>query len=87
MHDLILYSTDNGQVALQPRASVGSAWLSQLGSAELFASSKQNISLHIRNILDEGELSPATVEESLTVRDEGGHQVTCPSAKQTVLVG
>lgn len=78
MHDLILYTSDDGQVALQLRASDGTVWLSQLEIAELFASSKQNISLHIRNILDEGELSPATVKESLTVRDEGGRQVKRP---------
>jgi hypothetical protein len=78
MHDLILYSTDDGKVTLQLRASDGTVWLSQLEIAELFASSKQNVSLHIRNILDEGELSPATVKESLTVRDEGGRQVKRP---------
>lgn len=78
MHDLILYTSDDGQVALQLRASDGTVWLSQLEIAELFASSKQNISLHIRNILDEGELSSATVKESLTVRDEGGRQVKRP---------
>lgn len=78
MHDLILYSTDDGKLTLQLRASGGTVWLSQLEIAELFASSKQNISLHIRNILDEGELSPVTVKESLTVRDEGGRQVKRP---------
>jgi hypothetical protein len=72
MHDLILYSTDDGQVALQPRASV---WLSQLESAEPFVSGKQHTSLRIRTIPDQGALSPAALKQSLTVRDEGGRQL------------
>jgi hypothetical protein len=45
--------------------------------AELFQATKQNISLHIRNILDEGELSEsATVKENLTVQTEGKRQVS-----------
>ncbi|MNQ30999.1 hypothetical protein D3C85_443590 [compost metagenome] len=71
MHDLILYSTDDGQVTLQLRASDGTVWLSQLEIAELFASSKQNISLHIRNILAEGELADSVVKESLTTASDG----------------
>ncbi len=44
--------------------------------ADLFQTTKQNISLHIQNIFDEGELSPkATVKDFLTVRQEGERQV------------
>lgn len=44
--------------------------------AELYQSTKQNISLHIRNIFDEGELQPeATVKEYLTVQHEGSRAV------------
>jgi hypothetical protein len=44
--------------------------------AELFQSSKQNISHHIRSIFEEGELNPeATVKKYLTVRQEGKRQV------------
>jgi len=72
MHDPIRYSTEDGQAALQQR---GSAWLSQLESAEPFVSGKQHTSLRIRTIPDQGELSPAALELSLTVRDQGGHQL------------
>ncbi|WP_137886544.1 virulence RhuM family protein [Pseudomonas sp. 2FE] len=75
MRDLILYTSDDGQVSLQLRAADGTVWLTQLEIAELFANSKQNISLHIRNILAEGELSEATVKDSLTVQTEGSRQV------------
>lgn len=44
--------------------------------ADLFQTSKQNISLHIKNIYDEAELLPgATVKNSLTVRTEGSREV------------
>jgi hypothetical protein len=44
--------------------------------ATLFDTSKQNISLHIKNVLAEGELAEAaTVKESLTVQTEGKRQV------------
>ncbi len=73
---LILYRTDDGQVQVQLRAIDGSAWLSQVEITELFDTTKQNVSLHIKNILEEGELNEeATVKESLTVQTEGKRQV------------
>lgn len=73
---LILYRTDDGQVQVQLRAIDGSAWLSQIEIAELFDTTKQNISLHIKNILEEGETTEeATVKDSLTVQTEGKRQV------------
>lgn len=52
------------------------AWLTQMEIAELFATSKQNVSLHIKNILAEDKLNPtATVKESLTVQTEGRRQI------------
>jgi len=75
--ELILYRSDDGLVQIQLKAMEGSVWLSQLEIADLFDSSKQNISLHIKNILDEGELEKtATVKESLTVQSEGKRQVS-----------
>jgi hypothetical protein len=74
--ELILYTTDDGRAAVQLRAEDGSVWLTQLEMAALFDTSKQNISLHIRNILAEGELvEAATVKDSLTVQLEGTRQV------------
>lgn len=76
MSELILYQTDDGKAQLKLRAEDGSVWLSQAEIAELFATTKQNVSLHVRNILAEGELAPeATVKESLTVQFEGARQV------------
>jgi len=74
--ELILYTLDDGSAAIQLRAEGGTVWLTQLEMATLFDTSKQNISLHIKNILAEGELvEAATVKESLTVQTEGKRQV------------
>jgi hypothetical protein len=51
-------------------------WLTQVEMAELFDATKQNISLHLKNIFLDGELDEGTtVKESLTVQTEGGRQV------------
>lgn len=53
--ELILYRTEDGRTELHLRAADGTVWLTQAEMAELFETSKQNISLHIRKILAEGE--------------------------------
>lgn len=76
MNDLILYTSDDGQTRLNLRVEADTVWLSQLEIAELFQTTKQNISLHAKNIFEDNELSEeATVKESLTVQAEGGRQV------------
>ncbi len=74
--ELIVYQTDDGRTRLAVRLEGETLWMTQNDMAELFQTTKQNISLHIRNILAEGELAPAaTVRKSLTVRQEGGREV------------
>ncbi len=76
MNELILYTSDDGQTRLHLRVETESIWLSQLEIAELFQTTKQNVSLHAKNIFADKELSlEATVKESLTVQNEGGRQV------------
>ena len=71
-NELILYRTEDGTSQVYLRAEGGSAWLSQIEIAELFAITKQNVSLHIRNILAEEELQEnAVVKESLTTAADG----------------
>ena len=79
MNDLILYTTDDGRSQIKLRAQEQTVWLTQLEMAELFDATKQNISLHLKNIFEDGELDPsATVKESLTVQIEGSRQVQRP---------
>jgi len=79
MSDLILYTTEDGRSQIKLRAQEQSVWLTQLGMSVLFAATKQNISLHLKNIFEDGELDPAAiVKESLTVQIEGNREVQRP---------
>jgi hypothetical protein len=79
MTDLILYTTEDGRSQIKLRAQEQTVWLTQLEMAELFDATKQNISLHLKNIFGDGELDPsATVKESLTVQTEGSREVHRP---------
>lgn len=79
MTDLILYTTEDGRSQIKLRAQEQTVWLTQLEMAELFDATKQNISLHLKNIFEDGELdAAATVKESLTVQIEGSRQVQRP---------
>ena len=79
MSDLILYTTEDGRSQIKLRVQGKTIWLTQLEMAELFAATKQNISLHLKNIFEDGELDPAaTVKESLTVQIEGIREVQRP---------
>ena len=74
--ELILYTTEDGQTEIQLRAIDATVWLTQIEIAELFQTSKQNVSLHVKNIIDDGELlAKATVKDNLTVQTEGKRQV------------
>jgi hypothetical protein len=76
MSDLILYTTEDGKTQIDLRLQDGTVWLTQLQIAELFQATKQNISLHLINIFEDGELNQeATVKESLTVQTEGAREV------------
>lgn len=71
MSNLILYTTDDGKSQIQLRADLGTVWLTQLEIAELFDATKQNISLHLKNIIDDGELDAnSVVKESLTTASD-----------------
>ena len=73
----LLYQTEDGQTRIECRLQHETIWLSQRDMAELFQTTKQNISLHLKNIYEEGELSPeATVKKYLTVQTEGQRQVS-----------
>lgn len=72
----LVYKAEDGTVKIDVRLSDETVWLTQKLMAELFQTTKQNISLHVNNIYKEQELFPkATVKEYLTVRKEGGREV------------
>lgn len=74
--DIIIYQTDNGLTKIDVRVENETVWLSQQQMADLFDTTKQNISLHIKNIFYEEELDEdSTVKEFLTVQKEGNRRV------------
>ncbi|MBI2641571.1 virulence RhuM family protein [Candidatus Roizmanbacteria bacterium] len=75
-NQIIIYQGEGGQLKISVRMENETVWLSQQQLAELFSTTKQNISLHIKNILNEGELAQeATVKKILTVQTEGTRHV------------
>jgi len=73
---VLFYQSEDGTSRIEVRLDEGTVWLTQALIAELYQTTKQNISLHIRNILEDGELSQAaTVKEYLTVQTEGSRTV------------
>jgi hypothetical protein len=74
---IFIYQTEGGKTKIEVRLENETVWLTQKLMAELFQTTKQNISFHIQNIYNERELSPeATVKEYLTVQKEGNRQVS-----------
>ena len=73
---VILYRTDDGESAIELHLDNGTVWLTQQELAELFQTSKQNISKHIKAIFEDVELAEeATVNYKLTVQNEGNRSV------------
>lgn len=73
---IIIYQTEDGQTKLDVRFQDENVWLTQNRMAELFQTSSDNISLHLKNIFAEGELTEiATTEDFSVVRQEGSRQV------------
>lgn len=74
---LILYSTEDGKSQIKLRADQQTVWLTQLEMAELFDASKQNISLHLKNLFEDRELDEqAVVKDSLTTAADGKAYLT-----------
>ena len=73
---LILYKDEEGRVSVNTRFADEDVWLTQQQLAEIYSTTKQNVSQHIDNILADGELEEnRTVKNFLTVRQEGKRQV------------
>ena len=78
-NQIIMYTTADGRtslrVALSPRENT--CWLTQKQMAELFQTTTQNITLHIKNIYQENELEQiSTCKEYLQVQIEGSRNVS-----------
>jgi hypothetical protein len=72
MSNLVLYTSDDGRTRLDLRIEGQTAWLTQAEIAELFQTTKQNVSLHTKNIIEDGELDEVSVvKDSLITAADG----------------
>lgn len=75
--EFLTFASQNEGNSIEVRFEENMLWLTQQLIAELFGTTKQNVSLHIQNIIADGELAAdATVKDFLTVRQEGDRQVS-----------
>ena len=75
-NNIIIYQLDDGKTKIDVKLEDETVWLSQQQMADLYDTTKQNISSHIKKIFDEEELSEnSTVKEFLTVQKEGNRNV------------
>ena len=87
--EIIIYNSDDGKAKVALITRDGNVWLNQNQLAELFDTSKQNISLHILNILRDNELyTNSVVKEYLTTAADGKqYKVTFFSLELILAVG
>ena len=74
--EILLYATPDGQTRIQVRTDGQTVWLTQAQMAELLQTTKQNISLHIRNVLGEKELQEQSVVKHYLTTAADGKQYT-----------
>ena len=73
---IIIYQTENGQTKIDVKLENETVWLTQKLMAELFQTTPQNITIHLKNIFEEGELQEdVTCKDFLQVRQEGNRIV------------
>jgi hypothetical protein len=74
--EVVLYQTGDCRTRIDVRLADGTAWLTQAQMADLFQTTPQNITLHLKSIFAEGELEEgATCKDYLQVRREGAREV------------
>ncbi len=76
MSEVLIYETESGQTQVSVRLEAETVWLTQRQLAELLDTSTDNVSLHLKNIFADGELSEsATTEHYSVVQSEGARTV------------
>lgn len=75
--EFLLYQTEDGQTRIEVRLQNETVWMTQGTMAELYQTTPQNITIHLKAIYAEGELKePATCKEYLQVQKEGSRKVS-----------
>lgn len=88
-NNIIIYNTADGKASVSLLTKDGTAWMNQSQIAELFATSKPNISMHISNILEEGELDENSVVKNYltTAADGKNYSVSHYSLEMILAIG
>ena len=88
-NQIIIYSAENGEMKLEVKLENETVWLSQKQMAELFNCSTDNISLHLKNVFNESELSENSVteESSVTASDNKRYLVKLYNLDAIISVG
>ena len=73
--ELVVYRSEDGSTHVQLRAVEGTVWLTQAQIAELYDTSVSNIAHIMRRVLDDGEVTPATIDSESKVQQEGSRTV------------
>ena len=74
--EILVYQTEDGRTRVECRFAEETIWMSQALIADLFQTTPQNITLHLKGIYADGELDPSgTCKEYLQVRPEGARPV------------
>jgi hypothetical protein len=74
--EILLYQTEDKKTKIEVKVDGDTVWLTQADMADLFQTTPQNITMHIKGVYEEGELAEgATCKDYLQVRAEGGRQV------------
>lgn len=87
--DIIIYNTDDGKASVSLMTKDGNVWMNQNQLAELFDTSKPNVSMHISNILDDKELErDSVVKDYLTTASDGKeYNITFYSLDMVLAIG
>ena len=86
--EFLLYQTEDGKARIEVRLQDETVWMSQLAMAELFQTTKQNISLHLKNVFEEEELpEKRVVKEYLTTAADSKKYQTKFYNLEAIVVG
>ena len=88
-NNFIMYTTDDGQVDIEVRLEEENVWLTQKSMAELFETTRNNITMHIKNIFEDGELQEKTVSKDslLTAKDGKNYKTKFYNLDLIIAVG
>src|SRR5699024_2522645 len=86
---MLMYQTEDGETKIDARLEDEAVWMTQKAIAELYQSTKQNISLHIKNIFEENELDSNSVVKFYltTARDDKSYKTKHYNLEMIIAIG